>query len=238
MGLHEQGKHMDKVLDHGYVRLVDTMGSDLSVVNAARASYDKESEGMTFKDEKLIEYLVKNYHDSPLRHAAMTFEVYAPLQVKNQWIKHAVASTHADDQYGWNESSRRYVTETPTFYVPHRFNLAPDNSKQGAGEYMDQEASNKWQAMLDSFQARGEELYNMAMQDGIAPEQARLFLPAYGLYVRWRWTASLNALLNFLSLRLGNGAQKEIMEYAQVVAKHVKKAFPKTTDAWIRHRVQ
>lgn len=148
-----------KVLDHGYVKLVDVMGSDLSVVNAARVSYDKESTSLNNKDIKLIDYLVREHHDSPLRHAAMSFEIYAPLEIKNQWIKHAVASTHVDDQYAWNESSRRYVTETPTFYIPNQFSLAPDDSKQGAGDFMDQETSNKWQVMLDSFQARGEELY-------------------------------------------------------------------------------
>lgn len=225
------------VLDHGYVRVVNVLGSDLSVVNAARVSYDKKSKIMTLKDEKLIDFLVREQHDSPLRHAAMTFEVYAPLEVKNQWIKHAVASTHVDDQYGWNESSRRYVTETPTFYIPDQFNLAPEDSKQGSGEYMNWEESNRWQGMLDSFQARGLELYEQAMADGIAPEQARLFLPAYGLYVRWQWTASLNALLNFISLRLGHGAQNEIIEYGRIIASEVGEHFPTTTKAWMTHRL-
>lgn len=226
-----------KVLNHGYIKTVDVLGSDLSVVNAARVSYDKEVHVITPKDAKLIDFLVREHHDSPLRHAAMTFEVYAPLEVKNQWIKHAVSSTHVDDQYGWNESSRRYVTETPTFYIPDHFNNAPDNSKQGAGDYMDHETSNRWQVMLDSYQARGEELYEQAMADGMAPEQARLFLPAYGLYVRWRWTASLNALLHFLSLRLGHGAQNEIIEYAQAIYYEVQEHFPLTAEAWMKHRI-
>lgn len=226
-----------QVLDHGYVRVVDTMGSDLSVVNAARVSYDKESEHLTDKDEKLIEYLIRHHHDSPLRHAAMTFEVYAPLEIKNQWIKHAVASTHLDDNYAWNESSRRYVTEKPTFYSPEQFSVAPESSKQGAGELMDRQTSDKWLSMLDSFQARGEELYEMAMADGVAPEQARLFLPAYGLYVRWRWTASLHALLNFLALRLEHGAQQEMVQYAKAIAAEVQNNFPLTTTAWMKYRV-
>lgn len=228
---------MKKVLDHGYVKLVDVMGSDLSVVNAARVSYDKESGTLTPKDKKLIDFLIREHHDSPLRHATMSFEIYAPLEIKNQWIKHAVASTHVDDQYAWNESSRRYVTETPTFYIPDQFNLAPDDSKQGAGDYMNYEQSNRWQVMLDSFQARGQELYEQAMADGIAPEQARLFLPAYGLYVRWRWTASLHALLHFITLRLGHGAQNEIVEYGKIIASYVGEHFPATTEAWLKHRV-
>ena len=226
-----------QVLDHGYIKTVDIMGSDLSVVNAARVSYDKESTELSYKDKKLIEFLVKNYHDSPLRHAAMTFEVYAPLEVKNQWIKHMVASTHLDDQFGWNESSRRYVTEGPQFYVPIKFDTAPENSKQGTGESMDFWESEKWRVVLDSFQARGQELYEQAMADGVAPEQARLFLPAYGLYVRWRWTASLNALLNFLSLRLGHGAQKEITQYAIALEILMEQHFPVTMEAWSKYRV-
>lgn len=228
---------MIRVLDHGYVKPVDTMGSDLSVVNAARVSYDKEAESMTLKDERLIDFLIREHHDSPLRHAAMSFEVYAPLEIKNQWIKHAIASTHADDQYAWNESSRRYVTETPTFYIPHQFSHAPEDSKQGSGDLMNIEDSHRWETMLDSFQQRGLELYEQAMKDGIAPEQARLFLPAYGLYVRWRWTASLHALLNFITLRLGHGAQNEIMEYGKVIATLVGESFPISTAAWMRYRV-
>ena len=106
------------VLDKGYVRLVDVLGSDLSIVNAARVSYDKESQDITEKDEKLIAFLIREKHTSPLRHAALTFEVYAPLMVARQHWKYAVASTHIDDQNGWNESSRRYITEKEEFYLP------------------------------------------------------------------------------------------------------------------------
>lgn len=228
---------MIKVLDNGYVKVVDTLGSDLSIVNAARVSYDKESKTLSYNDEKLIDFLVREKHDSPLRHAAMTFEAYAPLFVARQWWKHAIGSTHSEENLGWNESSRRYVTESPVFYLPEQFLSAPDNSKQGAGDVIDYEQSERWKVMLDSFYMRGYELYEQAMSDGIAPEQARLFLPAYGLYVRWRWTASLNALLHFLTLRLGDGAQHEIVQYARAVAQEVHKKFPATTDAWMKHRV-
>lgn len=224
------------VLDHGYVRLVDVMGDDLSVVNAARASYDKESSTMSHKDAKLIDSLVKNYHDSPLRHATMTFEIYAPLMVARQWWKHTVASTHLDDQEGWNESSRRYVTEEPQFYIPDPFKKAPENLKQGSGEPTDYETNDRWTKQLDAWYGYGEDLYKSAMADGIAPEQARLFLPAYGMYVRWRWTASLNALLNFITLRLGEGAQSEMTEYGKVVATLTQNHFPVTVEAWIKHR--
>jgi thymidylate synthase (FAD) len=99
--------HINVINNIGYVRLVDTLGSDLSVVNAARVSYDKESTELSERDQKLIRFLLKENHTSPFRHAAITFEVYAPLMVARQWWKYAVASSHIDDQNGWNESSRR-----------------------------------------------------------------------------------------------------------------------------------
>lgn len=102
---------------------------------------------------------------------------------------------------------------------------------------MDFESSERWKTMLDSFYMRGYELYEQAMADGMAPEQARLFLPAYGLYVRWRWTASLNAILNFLALRLGHGAQQEIVLYANAVKTIVDEHFPVTAQAWADYRV-
>jgi len=100
-------KHVDKtreVLDNGYVRLVDTLGNDLSVINAARVSYDKESTELTDRDKGLMKFLIREGHTSPFRHAALTFEVYAPLFVARQWWKYAVASTHVDDQNGISSS--------------------------------------------------------------------------------------------------------------------------------------
>ena len=124
------------VLDKGYIRLVDQLGNDTSVVNAARVSYDKESDGFGEKDAKLLQFLIREGHTSPFRHAALTFEVYAPLFVARQWWKYAVSSTHIDDQNGWNESSRRYVTEDEEFYIPqaNEWRSKPENSKQGSGE--------------------------------------------------------------------------------------------------------
>ena len=216
----------------GYVRLVDTMGADLTVVNTARVSFDKESSALSLADEKLIEYIVKHGHNSCLRHCVMTFEIYAPMMVKNQWIKHMVASAHVEDQNGWNESSRRYVTENEVFYVPEHFLAAPANKKQGAGEPVDEWTNDIYRLALTRFQEQGVELYKQAIADGIAPEEARLFLPAYGLYIRWRWTASLNAILNFLDLRLDKHAQSQIRAYATAVEQEVSQAFPITYKAW------
>lgn len=221
------------VLDNGYVRLVDTLGNDLSVVNAARVSYDKESEEFTTKDEKLIGFLLREGHTSPFRHAALTFEVYAPLFVARQWWKYAVSSTHVDDQNGWNESSRRYITEQEEFYVPSAssWRSKPENSKQGSGEPIHYSMGAYYTNKLNDLINEGTRLYHDAMRDDIAPEIARLFLPAYGMYVRWRWTTSLQGVMTFLDQRLEHDAQVEIQEYAKAVRDLSHGAFPQTFKA-------
>jgi thymidylate synthase (FAD) len=222
------------VLDKGYVRLVDTLGSDLSVVNAARVSYDKETEEFGSKDEKLIKFLIREGHTSPFRHAAITFEVYAPLFVARQWWKYAVASTHIDDQNGWNESSRRYITESEEFYIPSAssWRSKPENSKQGSGEPIHFSLGSHYTNKLNELVNLSTELYHEAMSDNVAPEIARLFLPAYGMYVRWRWTVSLQGVMTFLEQRLEHDAQKEIQEYAFAVKDLTSHAFPQTFKAF------
>ena len=221
------------VLDKGYVRLVDVLGDDISVVNAARVSYDKESTEMSERDEKLLSFLWREGHTSPFRHAALTFEVYAPLMVARQWWKYAVAGSHIDDQNGWNESSRRYITENEEFYIPqsHEWRSAPENSKQGSGEPVADNVGLGQYVKLMNYVERGVEHYNDALNIGIAPEQARLFLPAYGMYVRWRWTTSLHGVMNFLQQRLEHDAQVEIQEYAKAVEKLSRDKFPITFKA-------
>jgi len=366
------------VLDHGYVRLVDHLGDDLSIVNAARVSYDKESKDFSPADARLLDFLIREDHTSPLRHAALTFEVYAPLMVARQHWKYAVASTFVDDQNGWNESclpawqelwsygnlrvtvqdildekalplrsvnddgvvvpnrvkniwpsgkqeiitiidefgnkisctknhriktpsgwveagelkvnnlvglcnehhylihgkrpqvfgygkvvsinsagihetydiemelesnfvaggivvhnSRRYVTENEEFYVPEHFREAPPNSKQGSGGNLGAWANMTWQTRLDAHIKNSLYFYDMALKEGLAPEQARLFLPAYGLYVRYRWTVSLAGVLHFLDQRLAHDAQVEIQAYAEAVRDLTKTVFPKTLEAWL-----
>jgi thymidylate synthase (FAD) len=208
------------------------MGSDLSIVNAARVSYAKESQEFSDRDESLLNYLIRNNEYSPFRHATLTFEVYAPLFVARQWWKYTVASTHLDDQIGWNESSRRYITEDPAFHIPTEWRLAPDNKKQGSAGPVESEVSADTTWALESFIAKGMNLYNDALNAGIAPEQARLFLPAYGMYVRWRWTTSLAAVMHFLNERLEHKAQLEIQQYAQAVRDLVVYEFPKAAGRY------
>lgn len=229
----------ENVLDKGYVRLVNSWGSDLDIVNAARVSYDKESSEFSDKDSRLLDFLVRDRHDSVFRHSGFTFEVYAPLMVARQWYKHAVGSTHLDEQMGWNESSRRYITENEEFYVPlaNEWRSAPANSKQGSGDALETALGAKYTTAMWHLIDKGMELYKEALEDGVAPEQARLMLPAYSMYVRWRWTASLNAVLHFISLRTKGDAQSEIREYADVINEIAKNKFPETVSAWNRHRV-
>lgn len=245
------------VLDKGYVTLIDSMGDDLSSVNAARASYDKSSDEFSGRDQKLLNFLVREKHMSVFRHATLTFEVYAPLMVARQWFKYAVASAHLEDQQGWNESSRRYITEEPAFYLPKagEWRSKPENSKQGSGEPLaemdpvewgawryngydldihneDAESfGNFWIDELEEHIRKSEDLYESAMANGICAEQARLFLPAYGMYVRWRWTTSLATVLHFLGERLEHDAQKEIQDYAKAVLELTETKFPRTCEA-------
>lgn len=230
------------VLDKGYVRLVDTLGSDISIVNSARVSYDKESKladdgSLTVSDQKLIDFLIREGHTSPFRHAAMTFEVYAPLMVARQWWKYAVASTHIDDQNGWNESSRRYITESEEFYIPlgDEWRSKPENSKQGSGPTLPEHIGGRFTNKLFDMVEAGNRLYKEALEAGIAPEQARLFLPSYGMYVRWRWTVSLQGLFTFLDQRLEHDAQKEIQEYAKAIKDCVENAFPQSFTTYKKY---
>jgi thymidylate synthase (FAD) len=219
------------VLDKGYVRLVNVMGSDLTVANAARVSFDKESFKMSDKDERLIRYLAKHGHTSPFRHAMLQFEVYSPLMVARQHYKYLVGSSFQegsnDSSFAWNESSRRYITEEPAFYIPKQgeWRTAPENSKQGSGEPLATD-DGQWTAILTAYAEEGLELYEQAMREGICAEQARLFLPAYGMYVRYYWTASLQSVAHFLNQRLAHDAQVEIQAYARAVHQLVEPHFP------------
>jgi thymidylate synthase (FAD) len=148
--------------------------------------------------------------------------------VARQHWKYAVASTFVDDQNGWNESSRRYITEEPEFYIPtaNDWRSAPENSKQGSGEPINYGLGIELTMRLFNLIEAAEEEYNHAMELGVCAEQARLFLPAYGMYVRYRWTTSLHGLMNFLQQRLAHDAQKEITEYAIALRALAEEEFP------------
>lgn len=223
------------VLDKGYVRLRDSMGSDLKPADVARVSFDKQAKDFSDeKNERLINYLMRNNEFSCFRHNAISMELYMPLMVARQIYKYSIASAFREDQYGWNESSRRYITEEPEFYIPehNQWRTAPENKKQGSGEPLPDEKGKLYTEKLMKNIDQSMKLYDEAIADNIAVEEARLFLPAYGMYVRCYWTASLNSLFHFLDERLASNAQSEIRDYAEAVADILEDTFPVIYSAW------
>lgn len=210
------------VLNKGYVILKDVLGSDLTIANSARVSYNKEIHSLEEKDIRLIKFLAENGHTSPFRHAMLQFEIYAPLMIARQWWKYVVGSDHAMD--AWNESSRRYITEECEFYMPNEWRSAPENSKQGSGEPI--KGGEEWYAILQEYIEEGKLLYEQALKEGVCAEQARLFLPAYGMYVRWYWTGSLQSVAHLINQRIASDAQKEFQEYAKAVLELAEQKFP------------
>lgn len=223
------------VLDKGYVRLVDHLGSDVSIVNAARVSFDRESTEFSDGDAKLLRYLATHNHTSPFRHAFVSLELYAPLMVCRQLWKYAVASSHLEDGSAHNESSRRYITENTEFMGvgPTEWRTAPENKKQGSGPVLVGEQGERFTALLELCQKTCENFYDQALKAGICAEQARLFLPAYGLYVRWRWAGSLAMFLHVIKERTGHDAQGETQQYGKAIASIVKELYPNVYETVI-----
>lgn len=225
------------VLDKGYVILHDVMGGDLTVANAARVSYDKKSDELTEGDRRLIAFLAREGHTSPFRHAFLQLELYAPLMVARQHWKYVVGSSIAeatgDNMDAWNESSRRYITEQSAFYVPKadEWRSAPENSKQGSGEPVNLRDGSILTGELLDYIDRGIGHYESALENGVCAEQARLFLPAYGMYVRYYWSASLQSVAHFLAQRLAHDSQVEIQAYAKAVLELVRPHFPVSIEA-------
>lgn len=204
------------------VDLIDHMGSDLTVVNAARVSFDKASSyredafgwHLELRDEKLLQYLAKHNHWTPFAHCAATFRVKAPLFVARQLGKHQVGLV-------WNEVSRRYVDSEPEFYEPREWRKRAENVKQGSsGEVVtgvSNGSANRWCL----------EVYRNMLEDGVCPEQARMVLPQ-SMYTEWYWTGSLAAFARVCNLRLDPHTQRETQEIAKMLGKHMERLFPKS----------
>ena len=237
----EKGTKFD-VLDKGYVIFHDALGDDLTPVNAARVSHDNKSDELSEGDRRLLAFLAREGHSSPFRHAIIQLEVYSPLMVARQWWKYIVGSTFMEAPVGdtmnaWNESSRRYVKEVPTFYTPSstEWRSKPKGSvKQGSGECLPAKQGVELTESLIEYYDEGVRLYEKALEDGVAAEQARLFLPANGMYVRYYWTASLQSMAHFVQQRMADDAQKEIREYAKVILEIIKGRFPVSTSELLK----
>lgn len=216
------------VLDDGYVILHAVLGSDLTVVNAARVSYNRKRDQFDERDWRLLRYMARHRHQSPFYHPKLQFEVKAPLMVARQWWRHVVDSTHTMEQAAWNELSRRYVQEDLAFYRPPAdgWRAPLPGNKQASAEAIDPETGQRFSAALDRLIAEASEWYRRALQAGIAAEQARLFLPANALYTSWYWTASLWSVWHFCALRRQEEAQGEIQQYAEAVEQLTAPRFP------------
>lgn len=205
------------------VTLIDSMGSDLSVVNAARVSFHKHSEQLTDKDIKLISYLAKHGHWTPFAHGFLSFRIKAPIFVARQLVKHQVG-------LAWNEVSRRYVDDEPEFYFPDKWRGKPINAKQGSS---DEEISvlkipgagaGNLQTLTQAVAQHGLWLYTEMIRQGVAPEQARMILPQNTM-TEWVWSGSLMAFARVCKLRLDEHAQQETREVAEQIEKHVPAEF-------------
>jgi len=198
------------------VTLVDKMGTDLSVVNAARVSYSKTKEVFDYKDEKLIKYLAEHEHWSPFAHASMQFRIKAPIFVARQLVKHQVGLV-------WNEVSRRYVDFPPELYRPDAWRGRPVNSKQGSdgtvelGQTIDHNLETTMESCLI--------LYNTMIEKGVAPEQARMVLPQ-SMMTEWYWSGTLYAFARVCNLRCKPDTQKETRDVADQIWKLADDAFP------------
>ena len=198
------------------VELIDKMGTDLSVVNAARVSYSKESKTFTVKDERLIKFLAEHEHWSPFAHASMQFRIKAPIFVARQLVKHQVGLV-------WNEVSRRYVDFPPEIYKPTAWRGRPVNSKQGSdgtvelGQTIDHNLETTMESCLI--------LYNTMIQKGVAPEQARMVLPQ-SMMTEWYWSGTVYAFARVCNLRCKPDTQKETQDVANMKDKLADEAFP------------
>lgn len=204
------------------VEYVDHMGSDVNVVNAARCSFAKEVKEFDLeKDTKLINYLAKHGHWSPLAHTSITIRIKAPVYLARQYVKHQVGLV-------WNEESRRYIDESPEFHIPNEWRGRPVNAKQGStGVVTNQEHYSVYtkehtQACLD--------VYENLLSCDVAPEQCRMVLPQNTM-TNWMWTGSVVAFARVVNQRVDAHAQKEAQELGMLIREAVKDAYPVSWEA-------
>jgi thymidylate synthase (FAD) len=208
------------ILDHGFIDLVGALGDDLTVVNAARVSFGKRKTELSDGDKKLITYLAQHKHWSPFRHVQLQFHCKVPEFVARQWYKHVVGIAYTDGasvDHAWNEISLRYVNASGfDYYLPDAFRQQSDDNKQAS---MDASVADPDGALKAAYQSHCDEalaLYDKLVTAGVAKEQARGVLPL-NIYTEFYWTASLQAVVNFIQLRKHPGAQYEIRLYADAI---------------------
>ncbi len=211
-------------MNGGAVECLEVFGNDLTVVNAARVSFAKESTAMTLQDEKLIRYLARNNHISPFFHPQVRFRIKMPIFVAREWFRHTIGLAR-------NEVSRRYVDSAPECWVPAADGLRErdPNLKQGSkttAHPQSAELLEEWRAVQGSAM----DFYDKLLKVGVAPEVARSILPQ-GMYTEFIETGSLAAYARICQLRLDPHAQKEIQDYAQAISNCLREAFPVSWSA-------
>jgi thymidylate synthase (FAD) len=214
------------VLDHGFVRLDEAMADDLSVVNGARVSFARHKTEMDDSDAGLIGFLMRSRHGSPFEHNAFRFHVRAPIFVAREWFRHRVSS--------FKEFSMRYAKATEDFYVPEPEDVRTQVGKPGAYSFepMSDEVAETTRDELQQVYATAYATYERLVELGVARELARAVLPV-GAYTEFYWTVNARALMNFLSLRNSENAQREIRRYAEACERFFAERMPVTYEAFV-----
>ncbi|MDR1903950.1 MAG: FAD-dependent thymidylate synthase [Treponema sp.] len=216
------------VLDKGFIRLVDYLGGDERVAEAARVSYGKGTKSYR-EDAGLIDYLLRNRHTSPFEQVQLTFHIKLPIFVARQWVRHRTARL--------NEISGRYSVMKDDFYIPAPAGIAlqDSNNKQGrSAEPLEADEAEKIRAAFSAGQEQAYTGYTCLIERGLAREIARINLPL-SLYTEWYWQIDMHNLFHFLELRLDSHAQKEIRAYAEVLLDICKKVAPLCCQSFERH---
>jgi len=214
------------VLDHGFVRLDGCMADDLSVVNGARVSFASRVDEMTDREEGLIRFLMRERHGTPFEHNAFRFHIRCPIFVAREWFRHRVGS--------FNEFSLRYAKATDDFYVPEPEDVRTQVGKPGAYTFepVDPELAEQTRDELRAVYDAAFETYERLVEQGVARELARCVLPV-GAYTEFYWTINARSLMNFVSLRAAETAQREIRRYAEAVERFFAEQMPVTHAAFV-----
>ena len=215
-----------EVLDHGFVRLDESMASDLSVVNAARVSFARRKEEMDDSDQGLIRFLLRERHGTPFEHNAFRFHVRAPIFIAREWFRHRVGS--------FNEFSMRYAKATDDFYVPEAEDVRTQVGKPGAYTFepVDAELAEATREELRAVYDAAYAAYERLVEQGVARELARAVMPV-GSYTEFYWTVNARSLMNFVSLRAAETAQREIRRYADACEQFLAEEMPVTYQAFV-----
>ena len=215
-----------EVLDHGFVRLDEAMASDLSVVNAARVSFARRKEEMDEGDQGLIRFLLRERHGTPFEHNAFRFHIRAPIFVAREWFRHRIGS--------FNEFSMRYAKATDEFYVPAAEDVRTQVGKPGSYSFepVDDALAETTRDELRAVYEAAYAAYERLVEQGVARELARAVMPV-GAYTEFYWTVNARALMNFVSLRAAETAQREIRRYAEACERFLAEEMPVTYDAFV-----